>query len=643
MPKFIVIDHSITDLGGHHYGYAAHVLRAAERAGYQPVLATNRKFTNNANAAWPILRVYEFDFWAELPAGRTRRFLRSIANRVLRTWADLRSRLLYKTRNATNNPPRRPPGESPSKLQTLHKLARLVADLHRRTLGHNRPAPPGRVTKAFGRDTKLLFEEVGLGPHDIVFIPTISHRDMLGLLEFFRAGSREADASWHLLFRRNLPEPSLPGDAAPDPALNEIRGAFESFRREAGSRRIYFHTDSEELTEQYEQAGTLHFRTLPIPHTNAPQQRVPAEGPLRVAYLGDARREKGYHLLPDLVWNLRKDYLETNKVRFVFQSNPNPREGEAETAIPRAEMDRFPSSMVALYKEPLSMDDYRRLLLSSGIMLLPYNRHDYRARSSGILAESLAAGIPVIVPAGTWLSRQLLLGENESYPETLRHQMTLLSSHQQSSICWTFPEDPAGKTAAVNDGSLEIGFEPVRGRVEIPSGATHLLVTLVFRGQRREGLLCLEEESDGNELTAKSGKRVPGKQVFPGKRVFLAKRVFLEGNKASGKCSVVVPLRPACRALRMGLRSDRADHRISIEDFQVDFLARRPGESVPLGAVGLAYHETQEIPDLIREIVDHYPHYRKTAIEFAGEWCKYHNSDRLVEELRCRSSGTRAG
>ena len=482
---------------------------AAERAGYQPVLATNRKFTNNANAPWPILRVYEFDFWAELPAGRTRRFLRSIANWFFRTWADFRSRLLHKTRNATDNPPRRSPGESPSELQTLHKLARLLADLHRQTLGHNRPAPPGRVTKAFGRDTKLLFEKAGLGPRDIVFIPTISHRDMLGLLEFFRAGSREADASWHLLFRRNLPEPSLQDHAAPDLALNEIRSAFESFRRETGGRRIYFYTDSEELTEQYEEAGTLHFRTLPIPHTNAPQQRVPAEGPLRVAYLGDARREKGYHLLPDLVWNLRRDYLETNKVRFVFQSNPNPREGEGETAIPRAEMDRFPSSIVALYKEPLSTDDYRRLLLSSNIMLLPYNRHDYHARSSGILAESLAAGIPVIVPAGTWLSRQLPLGGNDACPETIRRQVTLLGSYQQSSISWTFPEDPAGKTAAVNNGSLEVGFEPVHGRLKVPSGATHLLVTLVFRGQRREGSLCLEEESDVSELTAKSGKRVP--------------------------------------------------------------------------------------------------------------------------------------
>ncbi len=267
MPKFVVIDHSIRDQAGHHYGYAAHVLRAAERAGYQPVLATHRGFPNRAQAPWPIPRVYEFDFWAELPAGRTRRFLRSIANWVFRTWADFRSRLLYKTRNATDNPARRSRDESPSGLESLHKLIKLLADVYRRTLGHNRPVPREKAEKAFGRDPKLLFEKVALGPRDVVFIPTISHSDMLGLLDFFRASSCGAEASWHLLFRRNLPDPSLQGDAAADPALSEIRSALESFHRETDSRRIHFHTDSEELTGQYEQAGTLRFRTLPIPHT----------------------------------------------------------------------------------------------------------------------------------------------------------------------------------------------------------------------------------------------------------------------------------------------------------------------------------------------------------------------------------------
>ena len=191
--------------------------------------------------------------------------------------------------------------------------------------------------------------------------------------------------------------------------------------------------------------------------------------------------------------DLKKDYLDTGKARFVVQSNPNPREGEGETAIARAELNCFPSPVVALHNEPLSTEAYKDLLLGSHITLLPYEPIEYSARSSGILAESLAAGIPVIVPAGTWLSRQL---------------------------------QPATRWA---------------------------------------------------------------------------------------------------------------------EDLQAAQLNQRSGESVPLGAVGLAYHEIQEIPDLIRNIVDHYPHYRETAVQFAGEWRDYHNPDRLVEEILRRSREPQGG
>ena len=150
-------------------------------------------------------------------------------------------------------------------------------------------------------------------------------------------------------------------------------------------------------------------------------------------------------------------------------------------------MNCFPPSIVASHNEPLSTEAYKDLLLGSHITLLPYDQSEYSARRSGILAESLAAGIPVIVPADTWLSRQL----------------------------------------------------------------------------------------------RQSTRRA--------------------------------------------------------ENLQADQLNQRSAESVPFGAVGLAYEEIQEILDLIRNIVDHYPHYGETAVQFAGEWRDYHNPDRLVEEILRRS------
>jgi hypothetical protein len=45
MPKFVLVDHSLKNLGGHHYPYAYSVLQAAQRCGWQPVLAVNREFS----------------------------------------------------------------------------------------------------------------------------------------------------------------------------------------------------------------------------------------------------------------------------------------------------------------------------------------------------------------------------------------------------------------------------------------------------------------------------------------------------------------------------------------------------------------------------------------------------------------------
>ena len=44
MPKFYLIDESLCDVGGHHYGFARLVLGAAAEFGYDVVLATHRSF-----------------------------------------------------------------------------------------------------------------------------------------------------------------------------------------------------------------------------------------------------------------------------------------------------------------------------------------------------------------------------------------------------------------------------------------------------------------------------------------------------------------------------------------------------------------------------------------------------------------------
>ena len=44
MAKFYLFDHSLKNIGGHHYEYVLHIVDAAERAGFTLILAANRKF-----------------------------------------------------------------------------------------------------------------------------------------------------------------------------------------------------------------------------------------------------------------------------------------------------------------------------------------------------------------------------------------------------------------------------------------------------------------------------------------------------------------------------------------------------------------------------------------------------------------------
>ena len=67
----------------------------------------------------------------------------------------------------------------------------------------------------------------------------------------------------------------------------EIQSALQEFKEKVGGHKVFFYTDSTELTRQYDQLETFWFYTLPIPHTYWGGVATPTAGPLRVTYLGD--------------------------------------------------------------------------------------------------------------------------------------------------------------------------------------------------------------------------------------------------------------------------------------------------------------------------------------------------------------------
>jgi hypothetical protein len=89
--------------------------------------------------------------------------------------------------------------------------------------------------------------------------------------------------------------------------------------------------------------------------------------------------------------------------------------------------------------------------------------------------------------------------------------------------------------------------------------------------------------------------------------------------------------------VRISLRSSTAGEETWFADVGVEFLRCAAERPFPKGAVGLIYQSESEIPDMIQDLMEHYPHYRSTAIEFSKHWREYHNADRLIREIESKA------
>lgn len=125
-------------------------------------------------------------------------------------------------------------------------------------------------------------------------------------------------------------------------------------------------------------------------------------GPARLGHLGTARAEKGFVRILEAARALAAE-PGAPACRFVLQASAPDRASAAALACLR----RRPQAHVELVEEALPQAAYARLLHGLDILLLPYDRHRYAERSSGVLLEAVSAGKPAIVPEGTWMSDTL--------------------------------------------------------------------------------------------------------------------------------------------------------------------------------------------------------------------------------------------
>lgn len=225
----------------------------------------------------------------------------------------------------------------------------------------------------------------------VLFFPTLLGIHILPIAVL----SRPANTKTILMFRyqREFYESSI-----------WARIGFWLLRKNAARGSLSLVSDSHVLAAELSSAISMPVAVIPIPHVVASpikaEPKIPARAAnplLRFVYVGDARKEKGIIQLFEAIAMLPA----CEGIEFVLQVN-DPDSARVRRAINKLRDANYPN--VRLIETALPEDEYRELLKTADLILLPYISGFYRARTSGPFAEAVAAGKPCIVTEATWMA-----------------------------------------------------------------------------------------------------------------------------------------------------------------------------------------------------------------------------------------------
>jgi hypothetical protein len=501
---------------------------------------------------------------------------------------------------------------------------------------------PQRRINDFSGSCRKLFTRIGLAAGDIVFVPTLSELDLAGLVTYLEQTPATREVDWHLQFHFNIFDGREPDYARQPERLSRLKAHFHSTLARVPGHRLHFYNTSDILTRQYNRLGVAPFGELAYPINEAFHQcRAPAPAtgrPLRITCAGGVREEKGQAGLCGLVRELWPDCLAAGRAQLLVQAKSGRFTGRPrfeiplpDAAAPRPQRTYLPHEEcpdpVVYIRHPLGIDDYEELIRRADIGLLLYDSVRYYSRRAGILGELLAAGIPVVVPAGCWLAEQIAEPIHQHVSGVLCDS-PLLSRLTVADLVWE--PRASGGALDLRQGTLMLGAgrSPATCGCAVPRGASELVASFRWVSPQEAGTYLRLEAEQLDEQGAVIGRSVsivgrrPHDQSVP----------------------TLVRLEPAAWRVRLALSNAYDEAPVTIQDVQVSLLSSAQTEAgrAPSGAVGLIAADSGEAPRLLREMIDHYDHYRRTAAKYSSDWFRRHDPRRTVSTLIDKSAPSRA-
>ncbi|HWK43561.1 MAG TPA: glycosyltransferase [Stellaceae bacterium] len=380
-----IVDHSLRDGGGHHYEYDSAIAAAAAERGMTVTVLANSTYDapeQSMALAGTVLPWFRQSFYEMAEGGALRR-------------------LVYPLLSAL----------PPALARSVHLALRRIWDQRRRN-------PLRAAANGFGVDMMAAIDTRRLGAGDHVLVHTLNLDDLQSVAAALIDPSLDPARlpAIHLVLRRTVAEMAAgrPQGQRPGDVLNRLAAAG------LGAWPIRIWSDTTELAADYADLSPLPVGVLPIAFrqdmllaalADHAARTLAAESgadrPVTIGYLGNARLEKGFQYLPAMVDAVLAHPRHGRRVRFVVQCGLNIEGGEPGILAARRHLAGLPDHRVQLVDGVPDAAAYYRLLADLDIVLLPYEAASYRTRSSGILAQALAAGCPVLVPAGTWMAGQI--------------------------------------------------------------------------------------------------------------------------------------------------------------------------------------------------------------------------------------------
>lgn len=271
-------------------------------------------------------------------------------------------------------------------------------------------APEEHVTASrFAAELAAFLERHQLDSHDYVYLHMPYPTLIVGVLEHVVTSRLEALPTF-LIRICSADESFRWHDIRQTKALEAIAQLGAARRR-----RIRLFVESVPLQRYFERLANERLPVLLNPVGRALAAAAVAASEARDArrgsgtvvfgYFGEARQEKGFQLLPDIVETLIREHGPAT-VRFNIQVSAAPGNDteairEAQNRLRRLADTYKTQETVCLHDGFPDMDTYFGAFVQCDALLLPYDVRAYAVRGSGVALEGLALGISIIVPAGT--------------------------------------------------------------------------------------------------------------------------------------------------------------------------------------------------------------------------------------------------